>query len=87
MRHNGAILRIVAHSHKGGDYMVDTDALRASMRASGLKNGYIAEKLDISVMSLHRKVNGVTEFKASEIVGLSDILHLTKAERDRIFLQ
>lgn len=67
--------------------MVNTDALRASMRASGLKNGYIAEKLGISVMSLHRKVNGVTEFKASEIVGLSDMLHLAKAERDRIFLQ
>lgn len=67
--------------------MVNTDALRASMRASGLKNGHIAEKLDISVMSLHRKVNGVTEFKASEIVKLSDMLQLTKAERDKIFLQ
>lgn len=67
--------------------MVNTDALRASMRASGLKNGHIAENLDISVMSLHRKVNGVTEFKASEIVKLSDMLQLTKAERDKIFLQ
>lgn len=67
--------------------MVNTDALRASMRESGLKNGYIAEKLGLSVMSLHRKVNGVTEFKASEIVSLSDILRLTKAERDQIFLR
>ena len=53
---------------------------------SGYKYNYIAEKLNLSRAGLFKKINNITEFKASEIVMLSDLLKLSPAERDDIFL-
>ncbi|MBQ2486749.1 MAG: helix-turn-helix transcriptional regulator [Ruminococcus sp.] len=66
--------------------MVDTISLKNAVKNSGLKYGYISEKLGISYMTLSRKIKGTYDFNASEIVKLTDMLALTKAERDRIFL-
>ena len=45
----------------------------------------IADALGISRVSLTRKINNVTEFKASEISLLKNILKLSDQERDKIF--
>lgn len=50
-----------------------------------ISKGAIADALGISRMSLTRKINNVTEFKASEISLLKTILRLDDQERDKIF--
>ena len=67
--------------------MVNTEMLSRAIKDSGLKTGFIASSIGISTMSLQRKVEGETEFKASEIVGMTNLLRLTKSQRDQIFLQ
>ena len=67
--------------------MVNTQMLTDAIRESGLKNGYIAASIGISMQSLQRKVEGKTEFKASEIAGFTSVLRLSRADRDLIFLQ
>jgi predicted DNA-binding transcriptional regulator AlpA len=50
----------------------------------------IAKKSGIERATLYKKINDDeekrTEFTAPEIVSLSSVLHLTRAERDKIFL-
>lgn len=53
--------------------------------SSGRSVSFIAIKLGISRESLYNKMNGVTEFKASEIVNLTKLLNLSKETRDDIF--
>ena len=65
--------------------MTDTAALRDTIKNSGLKYNFIASKLGLSTMGLLKKVENETEFKASEIKKLSELLRLTSDERDRIF--
>ena len=59
--------------------MIDKEELRRAMRERGLKYGYVAEKMGISMASLNRKMEGVTDFKASEIVSMTSILGLSRA--------
>lgn len=47
----------------------------------------ISNKTGIKRGTLYNKVNGMSEFTASEIVSLTDVLHLSKDERDEIFLK
>lgn len=61
------------------------DLLEEAILKSGLKKSYIAEQLDLSAYGLSRKINGDSEFKASEIYILSGILNLNAKERDEIF--
>lgn len=46
----------------------------------------IAKKGGIARETLYNRLNGIGEFTASEIVGLSYALKLTKRQRDEIFL-
>ena len=66
--------------------MIDDNMLMSRIGKSGFKLAYIAEKSGLSYAGLRKKLNGETEFKASEIVAISSLLNLTKAERDHIFL-
>jgi predicted transcriptional regulator len=45
----------------------------------------IAEKIGISRQSLYLKLNGLRDFKVSEINSLCDILRLTNEEKSLIF--
>ena len=45
----------------------------------------IAEKIGISRQSLYLKLNGLCDFKVSEINSLCDILRLTSEEKSLIF--
>lgn len=66
--------------------MVDTIKLADAFKKSGLKNGYISRRLNISYNSLANKINNRTEFKASELTALQDILNLPNDKFFEIFL-
>ena len=65
--------------------MTDGKRLEKLIKESGISITFIAEKMGCSRNRIYAILaNG--ECSASEIVQLSSILHLTKEERDEIFL-
>lgn len=66
--------------------MTDTKLLRLKIAESGYKMKFLASKLGITYQGFLNKVDNKREFTASEIALLSEILNLTKKERDDIFL-
>lgn len=65
--------------------MTNTSALRDAVAKSGLKYGKIAGEMGISSYTLQKKIDNKVEFKASEIVKLSDLLSLCDTDRSAIF--
>ena len=65
--------------------MTDTILLKKVIDESGISITFLAEKLGISRVGFYKKLNGETEYKASEIFKLQKILHLTDKARDKIF--
>lgn len=65
--------------------MTNTEELREHIVSSGVSITFLAEKLGITRECFYKKLNNVTEFKASEIMKCSRLLHLSDDERDRIF--
>lgn len=66
--------------------MVNLEMLRQHIEDSGITMSHIARRLDISRATIYNKLNGSSEFTASEIYAISRILHLSNKERDLIFL-
>ena len=66
--------------------MTDMELLLSKMKDSGMTMMAISRKSGIERVTLYNRMKGVGEFTASEIVGLSKALHLSKQERDKIFL-
>ena len=60
--------------------------LREVIDKSGMSIVAISRKIGITREGFYKKLNGETEFKASEIITLSKILGLSKLDRDKIFL-
>jgi DNA-binding phage protein len=52
-----------------------------------MKMTSIAEKSGIVRETLYNRLSGIGDFTATEIVGLTDTLRLSKAEREQIFFQ
>lgn len=71
---------------KGGGDMTDIKMLDATIEDSGFSYGYLAEALGLSRQGFYKKRIGLTEFTASEVVKLSEILNLPREKRDKIFL-
>ena len=46
----------------------------------------VASKSGIKRETFYNRLAGIGEFTASEIVGITEALHLSKPERDHIFL-
>lgn len=67
--------------------MPNIEMLRSKMDESGMTIKAIAEKSGILRATLYNRLKGSGEFTASEIVALSNILHLSASERDEIFLK
>lgn len=67
--------------------MTDTALLKSAITASGLKLGFIAERIGMSRQSLYRCIKGETEFKQSQIAALCDILSLNRRDMERIFFK
>ena len=64
---------------------VNTKLLQQKIKDSGLKMGFIAEKLGRSRQALSNKIQGKTEFLPSEIRILCELLHLSDDDRRLIF--
>ena len=60
--------------------------LKEKISNSGMTITAISDRMGIQRHTLYNKISGKNEFTASEIVILTDLLHLNKAERDEIFL-
>lgn len=65
---------------------VNTEMLQRKIKNSGLKKGFIAEKLGRSRQALSDKIQGKTEFRPNEIRILCELLQITDEERRLIFL-
>lgn len=65
--------------------MTNTKLLKKKIDLSGYKMKYIAAQLGITYYGLSKKVNNETEFKASEIQALCDLLNITGEEKEKIF--
>lgn len=65
--------------------MTNTKLLNKVIDESGYKRTFIANCLGISTFSLSKKINNITEFKASEIEKLSKLLELTPQQKEAIF--
>lgn len=65
--------------------MTDSELLKKKISESGLSVSFIAKKLGISREGLYKKINGTTEFKASEIFAITDLLRLDSDSREDIF--
>lgn len=66
--------------------MTDVKMLDTAIEDSGFSYGYLADALGLSRYGFYKKRNGLTEFTASEVVKLSEILSLPREKRDKIFL-
>ena len=66
--------------------MTNTALLREKLDESGYKLRFIAKQIGITYQGFLKKINNESEFKASEIKGLQDLLNLTDEIRDKIFL-
>ncbi len=65
--------------------MTNTKLLRSYIGKSGYKLVFIAKQLDITYAGLLKKINNETEFKASEIQILCDLLNISLEDREKIF--
>lgn len=65
--------------------MTDTELLREKIENSGYKLQFIAKSLGLTYQGLLNKINNQSEFRASEIQALYDLLGLTEKERVAIF--
>lgn len=66
--------------------MPDIILLKKKIKESGMTVKAIAEKSGILRETLYNRLKGSGEFTASEIVSLTRVLHLSMADRDKIFL-
>ena len=65
--------------------MTNAKLLKEKITASGVTITFLADKLGCSRNRIYSILEG-SECTASAIVGLSEAIHLTKEERDTIFL-
>ena len=65
--------------------MTNTEMLRETIKAKGLKYNYIAEQLGITPYALQKKIDNENDFWAREIYVLTSVLGLSRKERDDIF--
>lgn len=63
--------------------MTNTIELEVAIKRAGMTKREVAGKLGLSDMGFYKKINNITEFKASEISILCNILAIK--ERDEIF--
>lgn len=67
--------------------MGNMSLLRTKIRETGMTVTAVARKSGILRETLYNRMRGDSEFKASEIRDLSEILRLTRREQDEIFFR
>ena len=65
--------------------MIKSELLRKKIDESGYKQSFIAKSIELTPGGLRLKISNKNEFKASEIMKLSELLSISKEERDLIF--
>ena len=65
--------------------MVNTQLLDERIEQSGLKVGFIVEKIGLSRNGFDKKRKGKTPFRTAEIYVLSDLLKLSDDDKTTIF--
>ena len=65
--------------------VVDLEMLKKVIAESGMTLVAISKKSGIVRETLYNRLDGIGEFNASEIVGLSQALGLRNSTRDKIF--
>lgn len=66
--------------------MTNCELLKKKINDCGVRKGYICSVLDISYGSLKKKLDGIVEFKLSEVDLLCEILHIKSLrEKNDIF--
>ena len=63
----------------------NTEELNRVIESSGLRISYLAEKCGLSRMGLYKKIKGISEFTASEISVIRELLKLSAKDIQRIF--
>lgn len=63
--------------------MTDTLQLEFAIRKAGFTKKEVAKWLGLSEVALHSKINNTTEFRASEIAALYDLLNLQSLEEQQ----
>lgn len=66
--------------------MTNTLKLKAAIAESGMNQEQIAKMLGVSLSTFNYKLNGVSEFKASEIKKLAELLKMKDETMVKIFL-
>ncbi len=67
--------------------MANIELLKAKIDESGMTIPVVAERAGMEDHTLHRRLDGKGDFRATEIVGLSKALKLKVSERNEIFLK
>lgn len=65
--------------------MTDTKLLREKIEESGYRIAFIASACGLSYQGLLNKINNKTEFTASEIRAIKNLLQLSDSESTAIF--
>lgn len=65
--------------------MTDTKLLREKIEESGYKIAFVAQSCGLSYQGLLNKINNKTEFTASEIAAIRELLGLSNEESAAIF--
>ncbi len=65
--------------------MANIQKLKGYIEQSGMTMVAVSNQSGIKRETLYNRLNGIGEFTASEITGISKCLHLSNAERDDIF--
>lgn len=74
------------NNQQGGDEkMTNTVELEVAIKRAGITKRELAGRLGLSEMGLYKKINNITEFKASEIYKICNILSIEDRKRDLIF--
>ena len=66
--------------------MTDGKKLREAIKNAGVSISFLAVKMNCSRNRIYSIINGA-DCTASEIAGLTELLHLTLEQRDDIFLR
>lgn len=72
-------------NQKEGENLTDSEMSSDVISDSGITITAIARKLGITREGFYKKLNNETEFKASEIASMQNILGLSNKKRDAIF--
>ena len=65
--------------------MTNTELLRKKIDESGYKLRFIAKQVGITYQGLMNKINNETDFRATEIQTLCDLLKIDMQEKEEIF--